>query len=90
MAEKNSEVLIREMHGDIKVLGAEMKSAAKAREYIRKEVEDVKAQLQDHQKVLEGHRQEVTKVKTAFGVITSIFGAIWAGALVLLKWVAGE
>jgi len=82
----NSEDLIREMHGDIKALRAQMESAEKAREHIRDEIVEIKGQVGAHNKELEGHRQEVTKVKTWFNAVATVLSLIWAGVLVIANW----
>jgi len=90
MADASTDDLLREMHGDLKVLKTQNEAAAKAREHIRREIGEVKDQIKDHRKVLNDHRNEVTRVRTIFRSVTWFLGILWVGVVAAMRWLSGE
>jgi len=82
----NNDDLIREMHGDLKVLRRESETAKESREQIYADIEEVKDAIEQNRRCIQKQRAEIVRIKAVFGVVSTFLSALWVGLLGWLRW----
>ncbi len=78
--------LMREMHGDLKVLRRESETAKESRERIHRDIEEVKDAIEQNRRCIQKQRAEIVRITAVFGVVSTFLSAWWVGLLGWMKW----